>query len=253
MFRRVANWDTDLPEQQCKNQRMAESWTIDELAHAGHEHLDPAFVAGFDDKQGRPDPAEDLAVLADRGLGKESSVVDLGAGTGQFALRAAREFGKVIAVDVSPAMLEVLRDRATEGGLDNLDCIQAGLLSYEHAGPAADAVYSRNALHQLPDFWKALALTRIAAFMRAGGVLRLHDLIYDFQPSQADAVFTRWFDHAAADPARGYTREDFVEHIRTEHSTFRWLFEPMLSAAGFEIATADFDGSVYGAYTCIKA
>jgi hypothetical protein len=114
-------------------------------------------------------------------------------------------------------------------------------------------VYTRNALHQLPDFWKALALTRIAAFMRAGGVLRLRDLIYDFQPSQAEAVFTRWFDHAATDPTRGYTREDFAEHIRTEDSTFRWLFEPMLSAAGFEIATADFDGSVYGTYTCIKA
>jgi ubiquinone/menaquinone biosynthesis C-methylase UbiE len=232
---------------------VAELWTIDELAHAGHEHLDPAFVAGFDDKQGRPDPAEDLAVLSDSGLGKESTVVDLGAGTGQFALRAARDFGKVIAVDVSPAMLKALRNRASELALDNLECIQAGFLSYEHAGPPADAVYTRNALHQLPDFWKALALTRIAALMRSGGVLRLRDLIYDFQPSQAEAVFTRWFGRAATDPTRGYTREDFAEHIRTEHSTFRWLLEPMLSAAGFEIATADFDGSVYGTYTCIKA
>ena len=131
--------------------------------------------------------------------------------------------------------------------------MQGGFLSYEHAGLPADAVYTRNALHHLPDFWKALALTRIAAFMRGGGVLRLHDLIYDFQPFQADAVFTRWFGHAATDPTLGYTREDFAEHIRTEHSTFRWLFEPMLRAAGFEIATADFDRSVYGTYTCIKA
>ena len=131
---------------------MGEPWTIDELAHAGHEHLDPAFVASFDDKQGHPDPAEDLAVLVRSGLGKESTVVDLGAGTGQFALLAARDFGKVIAVDVSPAMLEALRNRASELALDNLDCIQAGFLSYEHAGPPADAVYTRNALHQLPDF-----------------------------------------------------------------------------------------------------
>jgi hypothetical protein len=28
--------------------------------------------------------------------------------------------------------------------------------------------------------------------------------------------------------------------------------EPMLAAAGFEIVTADFSGSVYGAYTCRK-
>jgi ubiquinone/menaquinone biosynthesis C-methylase UbiE len=231
---------------------MPEPWTIDELAHAGYEHLDPAFVAGFDDKQGRPDPAGDLSALAERGLGKGSTVVDLGAGTGQFALRAARQFGKVIAVDISPAMLEALRERASELSLDNLDCVQAGFLSYEHVGPPADAVYTRNALHQLPDFWKALALARIAAFMRTDGVLRLHDLIYDFQPLDAGAVFTDWFARASTDPARGYTREDYAEHVRTEHSTFRWLFEPMLSAAGFEVVAVDFDRSVYGTYTCIK-
>jgi hypothetical protein len=41
-------------------------------------------------------------------------------------------------------------------------------------------------------------------------------------------------------------------HIRAEHSTFRWLLEPMLAAAGFEIVTADFSGSLYGASTCRK-
>jgi SAM-dependent methyltransferase len=134
----------------------------------------------------------------------------------------------------------------------NLECVQAGFLSYEHAGPPADAVYTRNALHQLPDFWKAVALDRIGTMLRPGGVLRLHDLIYDFQPSEADTVFQRWLDNAADDPARGYTSADFAEHIRTEHSTFRWLLEPMLAATGFDIVTADFRGSVYGAYTCRK-
>jgi SAM-dependent methyltransferase len=148
------------------------------------------------------------------------------------------------------AMLELLRQRAAAAGVANLECVQAGFLSYRHAGPPADAVYTRNALHQLPDFWKAVALDRIGRMLRPGGVLRLRDLVYDFQPSEADAVFERWLAGAADDPARGYTREDFAEHIRTEHSTFRWLLEPMLAAAGFEVVTADFGGSVYGAYTC---
>lgn len=56
---------------------MAEAWMIDELAHAGPEHLDPAFVAGYDRKQGYPDPAEDLAAFAAHGLGATSAVVDL--------------------------------------------------------------------------------------------------------------------------------------------------------------------------------
>jgi hypothetical protein len=52
------------------------------------------------------------------------------------------------------AMLELLRQRAAAAGVANLECVQAGFLSYRHAGPPADAVYTRNALHQLPDFWK---------------------------------------------------------------------------------------------------
>jgi ubiquinone/menaquinone biosynthesis C-methylase UbiE len=209
-------------------------------------------VAGYERKQGYPDPAEDLAVLAARGLDATSMVVDLGAGTGRFALAAARRFGQVTAVDISPAMLEVLRVRAATAAVTNLACVQAGFLSYQHAGSPADAVYTRNALHQLPDFWKAVALNRISRMLRPGGVLRLHDLIYDFQPSVADTAFQRWLDNAAEDPAWGYTSADFAEHIRTEYSTFRWLLEPMLAAAGFEIVTADFSGSVYGAYTCRK-
>jgi SAM-dependent methyltransferase len=231
---------------------MTKPWVLDELAHAGPEHLDPDFVAGYERKQGYPDPAEDLAVLAAHGLDATSTVVDLGAGTGRFALAAARRFGHVTAVDISPAMLEFLRQRAAAAAVTNLACMQAGFLSYQHAGPPADAVHTRNALHQLPDFWKAVALDRIRGMLRPGGVLRLHDLVYDFQPSQADTVFQRWLEGAADDPARGYTSADFAEHIRSEYSTFRWLLEPMLAATGFEIVTADFSGSVYGAYTCRK-
>ena len=225
---------------------------IDERAHAGPEHLDPVFVAGYDRKQGYPDPAEDLAVFTAHGLGGTSAVVDLAAGTGRFALAAARRFGHITAVDISPEMLELLRGRAADAGAANLTCVRAGFIGYEHAGPPADGVYTRNGLHQLPDFWKAIALDRIAGMLRPGGILRLRDLIYDFRPAEAGEVFERWFDAAVEDPALGYTRAEFAEHIRAEHSTFRWLLEPMLAAAGFEIVTADFRGSVYGAYTCVR-
>jgi ubiquinone/menaquinone biosynthesis C-methylase UbiE len=232
---------------------MARPWMIDELAHAGPEHLDPGFVAGYDRKQGYPDPAEDLAVLRDHGIGRASTVVDLGAGTGQFALAVAPEVSRVVAVDVSPAMQAVLRERAAAAGLSNIEWVRAGFLSYQHAGPPADAVFTRNALHQVPDFWKALALDRIARLLRPGGVLRVHDLIFDFQPAEADAALDAWLGQAAEDPSLGYTRGDFAEHLRTEFSTFRWLFEPMLAATGFTIVTAEFDRSIYGTYTCVKA
>jgi SAM-dependent methyltransferase len=224
---------------------------LDELAHAGQEHLDPDFVAGYDRKQGHPDPEEDLAAFEARGLGKNSAIIDFAAGTGQFALAAARKFGQVTALDVSPAMVAVLRERGA--GLANLRCMQAGFLSYVHDGPPVDGVFTRNALHQVPDFWKAIALERIARLLRPGGVLRMRDLIYDFRPAEAGDVFDLWFGQASIDPAVGYTRDDYIEHIRTEFSTYRWLLEPLLAQAGFEIEACDYAGRLYGAYTCVRS
>ena len=230
---------------------MSTEWMIDELAYAGPEHLEPEYAAAYDRKAGF-DPSEDLTALRAAGLDQTSTLVDLGAGTGTFALAAATELGHVVAVDISPAMVDVLGARAADTGLANVECVQAGFLTYERRGPPVDAVFTRNALHQVPDFWKGVALDRIARILRPGGILRLRDLIYDFQPADASEVLDGWLEGAVADPALGYTRDEFIEHIRTEHSTYRWLFEPMLVAAGFEIVDVEFRRSVYGAYTCIK-
>ncbi|WP_460530170.1 class I SAM-dependent methyltransferase [Flindersiella endophytica] len=231
---------------------MSKPWMIDELAHAGPEHLDPGFITGYDRKQGRPDPEEALAAFESHGVGDSATVVDLGAGTGQFALAAAKRFGRVVAADISPAMVAHLREQAVEQGLGNLEIVRAGFLSYEHSGELVDGVHTRHALHQLPDFWKTQALGRIAAILRPGGVLQVRDLIYDFQPDQAPEIFDGWLARASADPAAGYTAEDYIEHIQTEYSTFRWLFEPMLEAAGFEIVAVAYEASVFGSYTCLK-
>ncbi|HEY0932527.1 MAG TPA: class I SAM-dependent methyltransferase [Trebonia sp.] len=240
---------------------MDETWMLDELAYAGPEHLDPEFIAGFNRKQGYPDPEPDLAAFAAHGLGRGSALIDFGAGTGQFAIPAARRFGPVTAVDVSSAMLAALRARgeagageagAGEAGLSNLECVRGGFLSYSPGAPV-DGVYTRNSLHQLPDFWKVIALRRIADMLRPGGVLRLRDLVFDFGPDETDTVFAGWFAGAAADPAAGYTAADYAEHIRTEYSTFRWLLEPMLAAAGFTIADVSYERRLYAAYTCVKA
>lgn len=232
----------------------ARSCLPDERNHAGPEHLDPEFVAGYDRKQGlvAEEAAEqDLEILCSHGVDSRSTVIDLGAGTGRFVFKAAEVCARVIAVDVSPAMIEVLRARVHEHGCENVEVVQAGWLSYQHEGAPADALHSRNALHQLPDFWKSIALHRAAQVLRPGGVLRLRDLIYDFSPEDAEAALERWFDGAAKDPACGYTREDLAEHVRTEYSTFSWLLAPMLEHAGFEILDAS-NAPTYGAYTCLR-
>ena len=227
------------------------TWWLDESAHAGSEHLDPDYVAGYERKAGF-DPTEDLDVLRRHGFGPESTVVDLGAGTGTFAVAAARLCAHVVAVYVSPAMVAVLRSRVDELDLANVTVAHGGFLSYEHHGTPADFVYTRHALHQVPDFWKGIALDRIAACLRPGGILRLRDLVFDFAPHDAEEHIEAWMAGAVTDPSVGWTAEELAEHVRGEFSTYSWLLDVMLERAGFEILERSFRRSAYGAYTARK-
>jgi SAM-dependent methyltransferase len=219
---------------------------IDERAFAGDEHLDPSYVAGYDKKAG-VEAGDDVELLRRLGLDATSTVVDLGAGTGVFAEAVAPHARRVIAVDPSPAMLAHARQR---GGFE---CVEAGFLTYEHAGHAPDFVYSRNALHHLPDFWKAIALLRVARLLPPGGVFVLWDLVYSFDPTEADEAFEAWYASAAEDPADGWTRAELETHVATEYSTFSWLLEPLLERVGLRIDDAWCSESrMYARYVCSK-
>lgn len=227
-------------------------WLIDELIFAGEEHLDPAYVEGYDQKSA-VDHAHDIETLKAHGLNGDSVVVDLGAGTGGFALEIAPHCRRVVAVDVSDAMLAILEREIARTGVTNIDVVHAGLISYEHQGEPVDFVYSRNTFHHLPDFWKMVALSRIARMLRPGGVLLLHDLIYSFDASEVEDAIEDWLSNAAPSPDVGFTRADLALHVRTEYSTFDWLFEPMLERAGLEILDVHHRPSrTYAAYLCRK-
>ena len=218
------------------------SWHFDELAHAGAEHLDAGFVAKFDEKM-PTDWSEEVAALLAQGIGRTSKVVDLGAGTGTFAQAIAPEVGSVVGVDLSEAMVAHMRAKG-------LEAVRAGFLSYHHAGERPDAVFTSNALHHLPDYWKTVALERIAGMLRPGGILRVRDFIYSFEPDEADRVMAAW---VAAGLAAGWHESDLAQHILAEYSTFTWLLEPMLEHAGFEIRERTLDpNQVQAAYTCIR-
>ena len=228
-------------------------WFTDELMHAGDEHLDPEYVLGYEHKADM-DPTDDLAMLRDLGLDETCTLVDLGTGTGTLALAAAPLCRRVVAVDVSSEMVNLLREKVHRLDIENVEGVRSGFLTYEHQGDPADFVYSRNALHHLPDFWKALALARTAAILKPGGVLRLRDLIFSFEPVEAEQAIEAWLSDAAQRPEDGWTRAELEAHVREEHSTFSWLLEPILERAGFVIQDASHSASrIFSAYTCVKA
>lgn len=160
---------------------------------------------------------------------------------------AAQQSETVTAVEPSPVMLHHLRRKAAAAD-SSLRIVEAGFLTYACPAESVDLVYSRYALHHLPDFWKAIALARIRAMLRPGGILRLWDIVYHFPLENAFERIEHWCATGYSAEEGGWTRADLEEHVRDEHSTFTWLLEPMLAEAGFVIEEADYGDGMSAKY-----
>lgn len=223
------------------------AWWFDESA--GNRWLDAAAAADFDARLS-PSAASEREALASAGVAPGSTLIDIGAGTGALAVEAARICGRVIAIDPSTAMLDVLRAKVARAGLSNITCVSRGILTYDHEGPPVDVAMTRHTLHHLPDFWKVEALRRIVALLRPGGRFLARELVYSFDPADMPEAVERWISGVTSAPG-GAERAFFEDHVREKYSTYGWLFEAMLRHAGFEIEAASYAPSgAYARYLC---
>jgi cyclopropane fatty-acyl-phospholipid synthase-like methyltransferase len=227
---------------------------LDEMSQAGVDYADPAEVATFEDRMERRSAArsDEFAAIVERlGLDGTQTVIDLGAGVGQFAVAAAPRSRKVHAVDVSRAMLDRARVRAAEAGADNIEFHHGGFLTYEHAHKPADAIVSHTALHHLPDAWKQVALIRLHDMLAPDGLLFLRDTVFTFRPRE----YAGAFDGFVRGVAELFGDEEMARqgerHVAEEYTAFDWIMEGLLRRAGFAIATATYRGQ-WATYVCRK-
>jgi ubiquinone/menaquinone biosynthesis C-methylase UbiE len=230
----------------------APSWQYDEFRHAGVDYADPRVAEEYDARHARfRDFTHEAQTIAERlGLRTSDCVIDLGCGTGALSLELARRSRTVHAVDVSEAMLALCRRKARERGIDNVETHCAGFLTYEHAGEPAGAIVSAAALHHLPDFWKGVALKRMARMLRPGGRLYLFDVVFSFPVDQHREALEGWIEAIGARAGRAMAEEAAV-HVRDEHSTFEWVMDGLLAQAGFRIETKLAEAPHCLAYTCV--
>ena len=131
-----------------------------------------------------------------RVTGASTSVIDVGAGTGRYAIALASQAGQVTAVDPSAAMLAVLERRARELGATNITTVQA---TWEEAQvEAADVVFSSFVMTLVPDG---------ASFVKTlDAAAREHVLLY-LGAYSADAItdpLWRHFHHHPRAPGPSY-------------------------------------------------
>lgn len=126
---------------------------------------------------------------------KDMQVLDFGAGTGLICAHVAPQVAKVLAVDISKAMLEKLAEKTELRGMVEIICQD---ILDKPLGRRVDVVVSAMAMHHVRDTERLVRA--FADLLVPGGRVALADLDLEdgsFHPPQTDGVFHHGFDRDA--------------------------------------------------------
>jgi 2-polyprenyl-3-methyl-5-hydroxy-6-metoxy-1,4-benzoquinol methylase len=223
---------------------LARDWYYTQRRRLG---LDSAVASIYD----RHDDSDERAraVLATLGLQRGWRVADIGCGNGVLACEAALMGAEVDAIDISPAMLTLANIHARDRKA-SIRTQSAGLLSFAYQPNSYDLIVSEFTLHHLPDFWKAVALSRIFNALKPGANFYLRDIVFVSMPDGAERSVEQWADFNIKN--HNFERDSVVTHMRDEYSTFGWVIERMLTEVGFTLLSADYHAPLHGTYLLQK-
>ena len=129
-------------------------------------------------------------------LKRGETVLDLGCGAGFDSLIAARQVGasgRVISIDMTPAMLDKARVGASEAGRSNVEFHEAYAESLPVQDKSVDVVISNGVINLCPD--KMAVFGEINRVLKPGGRIQLGDMVvHKAVPDDAKADIDLWRD-----------------------------------------------------------
>jgi ArsR family transcriptional regulator len=158
-----------------------------------------SFQAQQDLIAGLPQYRDSLLSLLDSlNFAASATALEIGPGDGGFLPELAKRFSHVTALDNSPAMLELTRQRCEQDGLGNVELHLADALHDDY--PAADCLVLNMVLHHFAA--PAEALKQLARRVKPGGSLLITDLCSHNQSWAKQACGDLWLGFEQDDLAR---------------------------------------------------
>lgn len=145
-----------------------------------------SIAAEFDRFLTPPNIALGKDALEIAGLEADMRFLDVAAGSGALSIPGARRGAEVLAVDLSPEMVDHLRARARKEGLHNVEARVMDAYQLELQDDAFDMAGSQNGVSLLPDLLRALR--EMARVTKPGGRV----MVVAFGPL-AEAEFLTFF------------------------------------------------------------
>ena len=139
-----------------------------------------------------------LALLDSLSFADDASAVEVGPGDGAFLPELARRFQQVSALDNSPAMLDLARQRCLDEGLENVQLALADALGEDAL--SADCVVLNMVLHHFAA--PAEAIKQLARRVKPGGSLLITELCSHNQSWAREACGDLWLGFEQDDLAR---------------------------------------------------
>ncbi len=233
---------------------MKYEFQFDEMHQVGADHADPVRAKEYDSKMQmfRNYAEEARNLVQELNITKQMNILDIGAGTGALSIELAGYCREVTAVDVSSNMLQVLKDKARERGITNVQTCNSGFLTFDSSGKKYDRIISNVVMHHLPDFWKCIALRRVHSMLKDSGLFFLNDVIFSFPVDNYQTEMNTFlFDTEKRTDAEFV--KDGVLHFKEEFSTFDWLLDLMIEKTGFAIVKKYLRGTTLASYILRKA
>jgi SAM-dependent methyltransferase len=114
-------------------------------------------------------PPAILEDLVERGKITPCRAIDLGCGTGNYAIYLAKKRFDVTGVDFSSSAIELARNRASEKGLDCTFIVADILGNLEEVSPPFDFAYDWELLHHIYPSDRETYLRNVHRLLRPGG------------------------------------------------------------------------------------
>ena len=228
-------------------------WYYDELKQIGTDYANIEEVEAYDAHRSeiRDIKTEINEIKTALNLQKDHVILDIGTGTGAFAIELSKSCKHVYACDISPVMLKYAHMKTEKYDRKNIGFLSGGFLTFDLPVSSVDAVLTQLSLHHLPDFWKLVALKRIYDILVQGGRLFIRDVVF---PSKINDY--RDYLNTIVNNLRqksGETNAAAMEHhIRDEYSTFDWIMEGLFQKAGFTLEQAHYYNGFLATYICVK-